>query len=1084
GYKFTHYMPDENNTNSLCGHWVGAIMEDKSGLLWIVTTNGLSVLDPETDQFLKFSDTLLHSGFVTYCNILLSSGNEIWLYLASGLLRLTPRDSSEYPDKEAILRSGIDSVFKIENLSQYINLKSDGVVTALYEDPDQNIWVSERDINYVIKNGNINDIHNLSTSPWATCFIEDIDKNIWQGDYNSLTQIKDVEQWLNKSRTSLTKIKYNILKPLKNPFEISDFLKDKDQNLWVGAITFGMDGGLMRIVKDEAGNSAFEKYTFKRSSPAAIESFTDINCLMQDRSGLLWQGYEHHGITNFSPDFQFFQPYMGYIPEKIESWRWSDMYIDKQENLWIGTDCRGICRIDLRSFKTESYEPVPEIPSAEENSVESMIYDGSGNLWFGTKAGFFRFNMHDKKFKIIATTGVLEYDTLSSTVYELEIKDQFIVIGSFMNGVLIYDISKERFIPIVEPINLYQGTVEAICITRSGDIWIGTNYQGIYRIEIDEKAGNARLVPLPATENKGRYKCMDIIEDHNGYLWAGTSTGLLRADTRTGEIRYFSQTNGYDFINVMSMEIDHKNILWLGTSSGLYRFDTQNFKADKFTTRSGLPIMTHNQTASLYHNGIMYFAGSGGFYSFNPDSIKINTYVPEIVITDFKLFNESVKPDTQRSSLLSKNISYTREIELKYNQNDISFEFASLCYNDPSANQYAYKLNGYHKEWIYTDAKHRIAAFTNLDPGKYTFIVKGSNSNNIWNETGTSVDIIIHPPWWKTRIAYISYFVLAILLTGGYIRLRTWRLQKEKNELEKQVKERTRQIEEQKEKIEESNEELLQQKEELETTLENLQHTQKQLIESEKMASLGGLVAGVAHEINTPVGITITAASGLLEETHRMADLFKDNKISRAEFKEYLNNSNQAVKLIMSNMEKAAAMVQSFKQISIDQSLESKRLFKLKDYTGDIIRSLYPKLKNRKISVNLDIDNKLEIDGYPGVYSQVITNLVINSLTHGFNEKQKGKISIKAFDKNGELTIEYSDNGKGIAKENLKKIFDPFFTTNKKTGTGLGLHIVYNLITQKLNGNIECKSEKGEGVVFNIRLPALTPLTIPEGEDH
>jgi signal transduction histidine kinase len=237
------------------------------------------------------------------------------------------------------------------------------------------------------------------------------------------------------------------------------------------------------------------------------------------------------------------------------------------------------------------------------------------------------------------------------------------------------------------------------------------------------------------------------------------------------------------------------------------------------------------------------------------------------------------------------------------------------------------------------------------------------------------------------------------------------------------------------------------------------------------MAALGGLVAGVAHEINTPVGITITAASGMLEETVRMAELFNKDKISRAEFKEYLNNTNKAVKLIMSNMEKTAAMVQSFKQISVDQASESRRVFNLKDYTQDIVWSLYPKFKNQKISIDLEIDGKLEIDNYPGAYSQILTNLILNSLTHGFEDLQEGKIELIAVNNHGGLIIEYKDNGKGIAKENLKKIFDPFFTTNIRKGTGLGLHIVYNLVTQKLGGTITCESEQGKGVIFTIKIP-------------
>jgi len=261
------------------------------------------------------------------------------------------------------------------------------------------------------------------------------------------------------------------------------------------------------------------------------------------------------------------------------------------------------------------------------------------------------------------------------------------------------------------------------------------------------------------------------------------------------------------------------------------------------------------------------------------------------------------------------------------------------------------------------------------------------------------------------------------------------------------------------------------QRDELAQTLDDLRRTQDQLIRSEKMAALGGLVAGVAHEINTPVGISVTAASSLMDETSKMANLYKENRISRAEFKDYLNTANQSAKLILSNMERTATMVQSFKQVSVDQSTEQQRRFKLKAYTTDVIRSLYPKLKNRKITIELDIDDKLELNSYPGAFSQIITNLVLNSLSHGFDEKDKGRIEIMAKLDKDKLNLEYSDNGKGIPKENLSKIFEPFFTTNKKLGTGLGLHIVYNLVTQKLNGSIECQSKINKGTIFKIMIP-------------
>ncbi len=306
----------------------------------------------------------------------------------------------------------------------------------------------------------------------------------------------------------------------------------------------------------------------------------------------------------------------------------------------------------------------------------------------------------------------------------------------------------------------------------------------------------------------------------------------------------------------------------------------------------------------------------------------------------------------------------------------------------------------------------------------------------------------------------------------------SFRLRKDKEILEKKVKERTRTIEEQKGEImdantvlEEQKEELEQQKEELQITLDRLKETQAQLIQSEKLAALGGLVAGVAHEINTPVGISVTAASSLAEETQQLAEKYKENKISRSEFKDYLNTANQSAKLILANMERTASMVQSFKQVSVDQSTEQKRVFKLKEYSEDVIRSMYPRLKGKKVKINLEIDDQLELNSYPGAFSQILTNLVLNSVVHGFEKMDHGNINLTAHLEKKELQMEYHDNGKGIPEQNLDKVFDPFFTTNKKAGTGLGLHIVYNIVNQKLNGSITCSSEKEKGVSFRLKIP-------------
>jgi len=258
----------------------------------------------------------------------------------------------------------------------------------------------------------------------------------------------------------------------------------------------------------------------------------------------------------------------------------------------------------------------------------------------------------------------------------------------------------------------------------------------------------------------------------------------------------------------------------------------------------------------------------------------------------------------------------------------------------------------------------------------------------------------------------------------------------------------------------------------LQEALENLKTTQSQLVQSEKMASLGGLVAGVAHEINTPVGIGVTAISSLLEDTKKMAELYKKDQISRGDFKEFLQSTNNSGKLIQKNLERTASLVQSFKQVSVDQSTEQQREFLFKAYLEDVIRSLYPKLKQRDIDIDINCDEKIQLNSYPGTFAQLFTNLVLNSITHGFKkENAKGVINILVKQEAKQIQIEYRDNGEGIPRDILPKIFDPFFTTDQSKGTGLGLNIIYNLVTQKLKGSIKCEREEKKGAMFRIVVP-------------
>lgn len=260
----------------------------------------------------------------------------------------------------------------------------------------------------------------------------------------------------------------------------------------------------------------------------------------------------------------------------------------------------------------------------------------------------------------------------------------------------------------------------------------------------------------------------------------------------------------------------------------------------------------------------------------------------------------------------------------------------------------------------------------------------------------------------------------------------------------------------------------------LKRTVEELTLTQRQLVESEKMASLGQLVAGVAHEINTPIGIGVTAASHLQHEAEQLLHSVAEGRLSRSELSHFAETAASSARLVLSNLARASDLVRSFKQVAVDQSSEQRRSFLLGEYLNEILMSLRPRLKRTRHQVEIDCDPALRLSTYPGALYQIIVNLVINSLIHGFDGVEQGHIRISAVVDGDSLLLRYSDDGRGMNEQTRQRIFDPFFTTRRKEGgSGLGMHLVFNLVTQMLKGSIECHSSPGAGVRFELAMPGV-----------
>jgi len=353
--------------------------------------------------------------------------------------------------------------------------------------------------------------------------------------------------------------------------------------------------------------------------------------------------------------------------------------------------------------------------------------------------------------------------------------------------------------------------------------------------------------------------------------------------------------------------------------------------------------------------------------------------------------------------------------------------------------------------------------FHKLDDSKFDYNKYNGNEFDILKKTFNDMYKRLRKSYHKLNIVNAKYVNLNKELEGK-VEDRTSQLAHSNDELEQSI-----------ENFKRTQEQLLESNDELEQTIHNLKQTQDKLVESEKMASLGSLVAGVAHEINTPVGLGLTGITHLSELTDTIRSDYEDENMSKEEFEEYIKISSNLTEMITLNLKKTAELVKSFKQIAVDQTSEIKREFNIKEYLDEVVFSLYNILKKTKLKVIIKVENDLVVNSYPGAYSQVISNLIINSVMHGFDDNEEGSINIDISRRSKSLFIEYHDNGRGIPKNVLPKIFDPFFTTNRKSGgTGLGLNIIYNIVSNNLDGTITCDSKEGEGVLFKIILPFKT----------
>jgi signal transduction histidine kinase len=597
--------------------------------------------------------------------------------------------------------------------------------------------------------------------------------------------------------------------------------------------------------------------------------------------------------------------------------------------------------------------------------------------------------------------------------------------------------------------------IQDIAIDRNNRVWVSSS-GGIARL--DQSSG--KFKPYLTSISLGGTSC--VMQDTDGDLWLGSRQGLYKYNKDKDDFRLFTDVSGTLTASTIIAWIteDHQKNLWLNTSRGIIKLNTQNSTTVLYGKNQGVDSWSFAITGYTRSNGEILYPNHEGYFAFEPSRLIQNIPPPLVSFTNFLLASKPVTPGF--GSVLAQNLSLTKNIRLKYNQNTFSFEFASIDYASTGENNHLqYMLENYDHGWL-PAGENKTAYYFNVPAGSYTFKIKATNDNGLWTEK--DIRIIISPPWYRTWWAYSLYiicFLIALFFTNRFIRNRIVE------------KERTK-----------SREKELQQAKEIEKAYNELKSAQVQLIQSEKMASLGELTAGIAHEIQNPLNFVNNFSdvnTELLEElkAERLKpNVERDDNLQDELINDVIENSQK----INHHGKRADAIVKGMLQHS-RKSSGQKEPTDINALADEYLRLSYhgfrAKDKSFNATLETDFDKSIgKINVIPQDIGRVLLNLFNNAFYAVNQQKNKNlisyeptvSISTKKIDNKVEIRVK--DNGNGIPQKVLDKIFQPFFTTKPTgEGTGLGLSLSYDIIKAD-GGEIKVASKEGEGSEFVVMLPA------------
>lgn len=1024
-FRFRHFSVEDG----LSSNSVRAIMQDKYGFLWIGTEEGLN----RYDGIMIKSYSICPQAAGKYISSLYGTKKNIWIGTDEGIY----------------IYAYATETFTYFDLTTPNNVRITSIVNHILQDKDGNLWFSTNGqglFRYNLSKNYLEQYEFTSAFGIVASTMADSDNQIWaltnQGEsgvyklnkaenkfepfgllYNAgnhhsqaLAMLEDSEQtlWLGTWECGLQKIdKYTrqtttYLHPTdgKGVTHIHSLMEYAPHQLLIGS-----DDGLLLF------NTLTEEYKLFTENETVPNSLSNrfVYPIIKDQEGGIWIGTYYGGINYISPNAEQFESFShSRLYNSINGNVIGRFCEDAHGQIWIASDDGGLNRYSPKDRKFVYYLPADHKNSLSYHNVHALCMDGD-NLWIGTYTGGVNvLNLQTGTFKVYRsyTDIPTSLDGTSSYAIFKDRSDRIWVAS--MNGINLYNREEDNFIRIK---NLDAMTIDIDQDTK-GNLWFSTQGKGLLKFHPEKQIWKNYVHnnTLPNTLANNQVNCCLI--DSHGEIWAGTMNGLCK---------YNIEEDNFETIpleipshNICSI-IEDQHILWLTTTKGLVRY-IPGEGCQVFTKSDGLQSDQFLPNAGIKaSDGKIYIGSVNGFNAFYPHQIKTNHVRPPVVITALEIFNKQIPVGNK---LLPKSLNQLEELELSYKENAFSLLYASLSYCTPNKNKYAYKLEGFDKDWNYVGSQNK-ATYTNLPAGTYLFKVKATNNDGIWNEKGTSLKITIHPPFYWSTASKLLYFVLVCIAFGFVIRFIIKRTEKKHTaEINKLNANKEKEVHEAKIKF----------------------------------------FTMIAHEIRTPVSLIIGPLEKIMKSPVSLPSTVRDdlNIIDR--------NSQRLLFLVNQLLDfrkvEQEGMKMKFASQNIHQLLKAvcERFEPFIAQHGARLTVKYP-----------------EADFTAIVDSEAVTKLVSNLLTNA-SKYTKDEVTLTCIVQPEQHTfiIRVTDNGIGISKEEQKKIFHPFYQAmDNKPGTGIGLSIVKSIV-ESHNGCIEVESEVNKGSSFIVTLPIEQAQVLPQ----